>query len=334
MSVTQWPNNFNSIPEEEWTKSSIGELAEKYDTVEEHGWYDNLNPTVNQIAQHHGSDDIILDYSGGTGILTDRVFKALSSQAPHVLIADSSPKFLRLALEKCKTNPKVAFRLIKYFRRERRLQNLRECIDPSIWQRGLDAVVSTNAIHLYYGLEQTIADWFAILKPGGRIYVQSGNIRNPSSPQGSWIIDETVEHIHHAAIDIVQSRSEYANFRTVLGDKAYMDAHNKLRKKYFLPVRDLAYYEDIFTQGGFALEPTQTALITARVDDWYDFIAVYHEGALGWIGGAQKITGIEASEEIITIRKQVMREAMTVIFSGAEEFFASWTYFQGVLRNK
>ncbi len=329
MSSSQWPKDFLPIPNDDWTRTQIGELAEKYDTVEEHGWYDNLNPSVDQIAQHHSAEDIILDYSGGTGILTDRVFRALQEKSPHMLIADSSPKFLRLALEKCRNNKKVAFRIIQYLRSERRLQNLKECIDESIWSRGLDGIVSTNAIHLYYGLEQTLRDWHSILKDNGRIYVQSGNIRNPNAPSGSWIIDETVEHIHKAAIKLVRTNETYSQFRDSLADGEYMSAHDKLRHKYFLPVRDLSFYETIFREVGFKMEPTENRLITARVDEWYNFIAVYHEGALGWIGGAQKITGTSATEEIITVRKKIMREAMDVVFKGQEEFFASWTYLQG-----
>ena len=52
------------------------------------------------------------------------------------------------------------------------------------------------------------------------------------------------------------------------------------------------------------MEPTENRLITARVDEWYNFIAVYHEGALGWIGGSQKITGTSATDEIIAVRKK------------------------------
>ena len=80
----------------------------------------------------------------------------------------------------------------------------------------------------------------------------------------------------------------YSQFRDALTDSEYMSAHDKLRQKYFLPVRDLSFYEDIFRKVGFKMEPTENRLITARVDEWYNFIAVYHEGALGWIGGAQK----------------------------------------------
>jgi len=55
---------------------------------------------------------------------------------------------------------------------------------------------------------------------------------------------------------------------------------------------------------------------------------VYHEGALGWIGGAQKITGSQASDEIIAVRKQLMRKGMQRIFQDHDEFYAAWTYYQ------
>ena len=115
MSSSQWPKDFSPIPNDDWTRTQIGELAEKYDTVEEHGWYDNLNPSVDQIAQHHSAEDIILDYSGGTGILTDRVFRALQDRSPHILIADSSPKFFYDWLLKNRNNPKSLLRLFNIF---------------------------------------------------------------------------------------------------------------------------------------------------------------------------------------------------------------------------
>ena len=120
MSSSQWPKDFSPIPNDDWTRTQIGELAEKYDTVEEHGWYDNLNPSVDQIAQHHSAEDIILDYSGGTGILTSRLLRTMGTETAHMLIVDSSPKFLRLSLEKFFTEEKVAFRLIKYLKDQKK----------------------------------------------------------------------------------------------------------------------------------------------------------------------------------------------------------------------
>ena len=46
---------------------------------------------------------------------------------------------------------------------------------------GVDAISSTNAIHLYYDLEDTLRSWTRVLKPGASCFVQSGNIGNPAA---------------------------------------------------------------------------------------------------------------------------------------------------------
>lgn len=324
----QWPDDFSPVPQEAWAEAQLEELAQKYDTVEEHGWYDNLNPSVDDLLSHPGSDTLVLDYSGGTGILTRRLLARPNTERFGVLIVDSSPKFLRLALEKSKADPRVGYRLIHYLKSERRLQSLSEVVDQSIWARGVDAVVSTNAIHLYYGLNDTLKGWFEILRPGGVAYVQSGNIHNPDAEPDAWIIDETVEHIHEAAMNIVKTHQEFSEYRAVLEDSEYMSAHDRLRAKYFLPVRHVDHYQEAFERVGFQVRSREVRTFDALVTDWYDFLAVYHEGVLGWIGGAEKIVGRPATEDEIIQRKRLMRLAMDHIFEGRNRFRASWTYFQ------
>jgi len=326
----QWPDGFLPVPKEPWAEAQLEELARKYDTVEEHGWYDNLNPSVDDILASQGKGALLLDYSGGTGILTRRLLARPEAEGMGVLIVDSSPKFLRLALERSKHDPRVGYRLIRFLKDERRLQRLEEVVDKALWDRGLDAISSTNAIHLYYGLDDTVAGWFNILKPGGIAYIQSGNIRNPDAEEGTWIIDETVEHIHRAAMDIVATNPEFEDYRTCLSDAEYMESHDKLRAKYFLPVRDVGHYRDAFERAGFNIRSCVARTFEARVTDWYAFLSVYHEGVLGWIGGAQKITGEAASEDHVIQRQRLMRMAMDKIFNGEATFNAAWTYFQCV----
>ena len=320
-----WPKKILRIPAEEWTKTQLEELAMKYDTVEEHGWYDNLIHTTDTLLQTHTKNDLIIDYSGGTGILADRLFRK-SSEAPNILIVDSSPKFLRLALEKNKDNPKVGFRLIRYMRDKRRLQFLEEVLDQNFYQRKADGLVSTNAIHLYYQLPDTLRSWKEALRPGARIHIQSGNIRNPEANADAWIIDETVDAIHHAAITLVQEKADYAFLRETIKKTEYMNAHDKLRAKYFLPVRPLSYYLDVFTEAGYTAHKTEHRYIQAQVEQWYEFLVVYHEGVLGWVGGAEKITKEKADPEIVALRKKLIREAMDVIFSQKDLFTTVWTY--------
>jgi SAM-dependent methyltransferase len=324
----QWPNGFTPVPHEAWVATQLEELAQKYDTVEEHGWYDNLNPSVDDLLAQSGSNILVLDYSGGTGILARRLLAKPNTERFGVLIVDSSPKFLRLALEKSKMDSRVGYRLIRFLKSERRLETLTEVVDQTIWERGVDAVVSTNAIHLYYGLDDTLRGWFDILRSGGIAYVQSGNIRNPDSAPDTWIIDETVEYIHRAAIEIVKEHPDFTEYRDVLTDVEYMQAHDKLRAKYFLPVRHVDYYQDAFERVGFKVRSRVVKTFDALVTDWYDFLAVYHEGVLGWVGGAEKISGQSATEAEVIQRKRLMRMAMDKIFDGKNSFRASWTYFQ------
>ena len=121
-----WPKNFKCIPNENWVDEPLQKLAKKYDTVEEHGWYDNLNITVSQLSKAFGPNDIIIDYSGGTGILTSRLMRTMKNNCPRIIIVDSSPKFLRLALEKFCTDERVAFRLIPFDREKKRLSTRQE----------------------------------------------------------------------------------------------------------------------------------------------------------------------------------------------------------------
>ncbi len=325
--MKKWPSGFSRVPNEEWTKLPLEDLALKYDSVEHHGWYDNLDLTVQQVADRLNSNDIIIDYSGGTGIWTRRFLdKIPDSESVGVIIVDSSPKFLRLAYDKFHDDSRVAFRLIKYLKNLKRLELLNEVIDNSVYQEGVDKIISTNAIHLYYGLDQTLQSWRDILKTGGEVFVQSGNIRNSKSESGSWIIDETVEEIHQVAIEIVQSCDEYLQYRDCIKDKSYMIQHDDLRKKYFLPVRDVEYYQDIFANSKFKNVSCDVKTILAKVDDWYSFLEVYHEGVLGWIGGAEKITQKLPTDQSINDRKALMKLAMNKIFNSKDTFKASWTY--------
>jgi ubiquinone/menaquinone biosynthesis C-methylase UbiE len=319
----KWPNSFPRIPDDPWTRQPIEELARNYDTVENHGWYRNLDLTVEQIGDFIGEEDLLLDYSGGTGILANRLLSEVEARF-NLLIVDASPKFLRLALEKLADDPRVAFRLIRYLREKRRLERVDEILDPALLERGFDGLTSTNAIHLYCGLPETLRSWRRILRPGARVFVQSGNIRNPEMPEGDWIIDETVEAIHRAAVDIVRE-GELATYREQIDDEPYMEAHDRLREKYFLPVRPLDHYLAELDTAGFSIASVDRRSIVADVEQWYEFLSVYHEGVLGWVGGAEKITGRPASPDAVEDRLELVRRAMSRVFGG-DSFRASWTY--------
>lgn len=322
----EWPQSFPRVPDEPWTRQRVEELALDYDTVEHHGWYANLDRTVGQLEQFLGDGDLLLDYSGGTGILEERLLERVGGRGLGIVIVDSSRKFLRLALEKFADEPRIAFRILRYLEGERRLQYSDEVLERPLLARGADAIASTNAIHLYHNLEETLHSWHRVLRPDGRVFVQSGNIDNPACPEGQWIIDRTVGVIHRTAMQIVRTDAGYAAYRGALEDEEHMGAHDALRRKYFVPVRPLDDYLAVLGRAGFEILSIDRAAIEARVDQWFEFLSVYHEGVLGWVGGAEKVTGEAAPDDIVDDRLALMRRAMERIFEGWESFDACWTY--------
>jgi SAM-dependent methyltransferase len=322
-----WPDDFPRVPEDPWVAAQVESLASKYDTVEAHGWYSNLDPTLEEMAALVSPGDLIIDYSGGTGILIDR-FVARQDVPKDLgyLLVDASPKFLRVAYEKLRADERVAFRWIRYLREEKRLERLDEVLSPQLLEKGADLLASTNAIHLYYGLGETLRSWYKAVRPGGRVLVQSGNIRGANAPPDTWIIDETVGRIQTLAKTLVELDARYARFRPALSDAARMALYDDLRGKYFLPVRPLDFYLQHLTQAGFLIDGVAHRVIEAEVADWFEFLSAYHDGVLGWAGGTARIDGADPDEEVVELRLALIRESLERLFEHRSTFRACWTY--------
>ena len=328
--VFEWPAGFARTPDEDWTRQPIDTFGLRYDTVENHGWYRNLDPTVEDLARHLSDGQVLVDYSGGTGILLDRLKLRVFDRQVGMLIVDSSPKFLRVALDKFGDDPRVAFRLLRWLKGDNRLQFLEEVLGPALVARGVDAIASTNAIHLYLDLPETLASWARVIRPGGRVFVQSGNIRNPRARPAEWILDETVWAIHEVATGLVRNDPRYAAYRPLLDDEARMKAHIAYRDRVFLPVRPLDYYLGCLERAGFTVEDAAARTIEARVDDWFEFLSAYHEAVLGWVGGSAKVDGRAADETAVRDRLALIRHAMDTLFGGRPAFRCCWTYLNAV----
>jgi SAM-dependent methyltransferase len=322
-----WPAGFRRVPADDWVARRPEELALRYDTVREHGWYRNLDPTVESLAAVVREGDVLLDYSGGTGILAERLLARLGRLQLGVLIVDASPKFLRVALGKLADDERVAYRLIAYVKEERRLQTVQEVVDPSLLQRGVDWISSTNAIHLYYDLEDTLRSWKQVLRNGGRAFVQSGNIGVDDLAEGVWIIDATVDSIDAAAAEIVRADDRYAAYRDVLADPERRGRYAELRRKFFLPVRPLDHYLAAFEAAGFRVHDVEHRIIDAERQNWIDFLGAYHEGVLGWVGGSERIEGVPPTEEAVADRLRLLRESVERVFP-EPSFRAVWTYIE------
>jgi ubiquinone/menaquinone biosynthesis C-methylase UbiE len=322
----EWPAGVDRIPDEAWTRQDVDSFGLAYDTVEHHGWYRNLDPTVEDLTRDLRDGDLLVDYSGGTGILLDRLKLRMFDRQVGMIIVDSSAKFLRVALEKFRDDPMVGLRLLRYLKDQKRLLFLDEVLGPEVVTRGVDAIVSTNAIHLYYDLPDTLASWVRTLRPGGQVFINSGNIRNPRARPNEWILDETVWVIDEVAEGLVRTDSRYAAYRDALDDEDRLAAHRAHRDRVFITPRPLQYYLETLEAAGLHVKEVHEETIEASVDDWFELMSTYHDAVLGWIGGTEKVDGRPPSPEAVEDRLALIRHSMDILFGGRKDFRACWTY--------
>lgn len=276
-----------------------------------------------QVAAAVDDGNLVVDFSGGTGILT-RLLPVLGGAG--VVVVDSSPKFLRVALERLRDEPRVAFRLLPYLRDEQRMRALDEVLDESLLQTGAACIVSTNAIHLYDDLDATLSGWRRSLRGGGHVIVSSPNIDNPRARPGEWIIDTTVAAVNEIVAEIVREEPLFAEYCAVLDDTQRMAAYAALQRRVFPTPRPLDAYTDALERSGVRVQSVFDMTVQVRVREWAEVLCTYHEGVLGWIGGTVKSEGRPPSEHALRDRRFLIRYALERAASGRDTFDACWTY--------
>jgi H+/Cl- antiporter ClcA/SAM-dependent methyltransferase len=320
-----WPRGFDRIPDADWARRPVEEFGLRYDSVGAHTWYKNLEPTVAQVLAALGENKLLVDYSSGTGILAGRLLANVEYPV-GILNVDASPKFLRVALENFRQDERVAFRLLNYLKAERRLQLLDEVVDGPLLDRGADVITSTNAIHLYHNLAETLQSWARVLRPGGLTFTGSANLRNPLRRPGDWIIDETVAKVNEIAAEVVASEPAFERYRETLEDSEAMAGHARLREKVFVPVRPLDEYLDAFSDAGLTVLHVFDATIYAQVDEWCQLLHTYHDGVLSWVGGSPKVDGRTPDDDALADRRFLIRYCLEKLFPAQESFPCTWTY--------
>jgi ubiquinone/menaquinone biosynthesis C-methylase UbiE len=320
-----WPDGFDRVPNEEWARQPVDQFGLDYDSVGTHGWYQNLEPVIAQAMAALDRDKLLLDYSSGTGILTNRLLAEVQYPV-GILNVDASPKFLRVAVENLGDDQRVAFRLLKWLKEAKRLQRLDEAVDDRLLDRGADILTSTNAIHLYQDLPESLHSWARVLRPGAPVFVCSANLRNPDRRPGDWIIDETVEKVNDIVADVVRNESAFEEYRKTLDDPGHMAAHVRLREKVFVPVRPLDEYLEAFEAAGLSVMHVFASTIFATVDEWTKLLTTYHDGVLSWVGGSPKVEGHQPSEADIRQRYFLIKYGMEKLFPGQTSFPCTWTY--------
>ncbi len=320
-----WPTDFARIPDAPWVDTAVDPFGLSYNRVGSHGWYKNLEPTVSQVLAALDEHRLLVDYSSGTGILTSRILARVRYQV-GILNVDASPKFLRVALENFRDDERVAFRLLRWLKDEKRLQGVDEVVSPELLDRGADILTSTNAVHLYYDLPETLRSWARVLRPGAPAFISSANMVNPHHRPGDWIIDGTVSRVNEIAAEVVDREPIFEEFRQTLHDPDRMASHTGLREKVFVPVRPLDTYLDALGDAGFKVLHVFDSTIFASVEEWYQLLTTYHEGVLSWAGGSQKVEGQPPSDSAVVKRLFLIRYCLEKLFDGQESFPCTWTY--------
>jgi ubiquinone/menaquinone biosynthesis C-methylase UbiE len=289
-----------------------------------HRWYANLDLTREQLGQTLKPGQILIDYSGGTGILAGQLRDRIADVG--IVIVDASPRFLRVALEQLRNEPRVAFRLLHRHRSEpRRLQDLDEAVGPLLVDRGADALVSTNAVHLYRDLDETFQAWWRVLRPGAKVFVQSGDIRNPEGRPGEWLISEVVEQVREVAKVIAAEDPHYLPYRAVLTNSERMARYDALWRTVFLPIRSVAQYRSALARAGFAVDATVTRTIDVGVLEWFEATSVYPD-LLAWVGGSLKVDGVPPSPAALEDRLRLLKESFLRLFPNRDVYQSTWTY--------
>ena len=91
-------------------------------------------------------------------------------------------------------------------------------------------------------------------------------------------------------------------------------------------VRPLDDYLGVFRDAGLDVEDVSCRPVEARIVEWFEFLAAYHEGVLGWVGGAERLEGRPASDDAVRDRLTLMRLSLDQLFGGGSDFVACWTH--------
>ena len=175
-----WPAGFARIPEQDWVQQPMDTFGLRYDTVENHGWYRNLDRRSRSWRGHlRGRRRSSIDYSGGTGILLDRLKLRIFDRQVGMLIVDSSPKFLRVALDKFRGDERIAFRLLRWLKEERRLELLEEVMGPELLRAAPTCSPPPTRSTSTATSTDTLAFLGARAAAGRRAFVQVGQYPQP-----------------------------------------------------------------------------------------------------------------------------------------------------------
>ena len=102
-----------------------------------------------------------------------------------------------------------------------------EAVLAEVEREGVDVIVDTPNSGVALAINE-------VVRTKNKVFINSGNLRNPSAKPGEWILDETVWVINDLAESLVRSDPQYASYRAVLDDTKRLRAHHAHRERHRL----------------------------------------------------------------------------------------------------
>ncbi|MDZ7659738.1 class I SAM-dependent methyltransferase [Fodinibius sp.] len=129
----------------------------------EQKWHKYLEHTHQSLIKHIviESSDVILDISGGTGLLAKNLVDQNYSFT-YFVINDPSEEMLSIARQRFSDKPIISFK-------NQKVQDL------SYPQNYFTKIICLNSFHFYEKQDQVLNRFYKLLKPGGKLYILDWN---------------------------------------------------------------------------------------------------------------------------------------------------------------
>ena len=159
---------------------------------------------------------------------------------------------------------------LRFLKDERRLQYVDEVLGPER-SRGRRARLDERDPPLRRPRGHAAA-WARVLRPGGRVRINSGNVRNPRARENEWIIDETVYVVHEVArassaptrAGPLPRRARRRGADAAPTSRAATASSSRRVRSTTTSTR--------CAHGGFAIDGRHRADDRGDVDEWFEFL--------------------------------------------------------------
>lgn len=321
-----WPAGVVRIPEEDWARNTVDESALKYDNHKDNIFGATWDPVIAQVLSVLDDNKIMVDYSCGTGQFTERLLRHFTG-AIRILNVDASPRYMRIAVDRFKDDHRVALRLLGKDRDSGKLERFDTVAKELVEEPGVDVLTSTNAIHLYPDLQDTLESWYRVLRPGGLVIFTTGDMINSSGVASNWSLHDAVGTVNDLAREVIEKEPMFKKYRDKIDDSDTLEEYASLRKRVYPSPKPIDLYLKLLSDAGIPAQYHFERTINVSAEDMIDALAPYHDIVLGWVGGSKKVEGYPPTRESVRDRMFLIRYCIEKLYACREYYQFGWKYF-------